>query len=149
MVHKVRKQNKIIETHLVDTRTLQLDINATSEKLNRSYAATDARVYNDVERDNASKELYKNVANIHQLFTQALDELENVNKVEHEKYNLETNVNQLQEMRIDLQQVTKDLAQVRRQLQRSGGPDLWLCSGKDREQGTCEEHEEIEICLRR
>lgn len=113
MVHKVRKQNKIIETHLVDTRTLQLDINATSDKLNRSYAATDARVYNDVECDAASKELYKNVANIHQLFTQALDELENVNKVEHEKYNLETNVNQLQEMRIDLQQVTKDLAQVK------------------------------------
>merc|ERR1711907_327862 len=83
-------------------------VNATSDKLNRSYAATDARIYADINKDDASKKLYKNVAEIHQTFTDSLDALEQVNRTAHEKYNLEANVKQLQELRIDLDQVTKD-----------------------------------------
>eukprot|EP00656_Telonema_subtile_P045069 TRINITY_DN51336_c0_g1_i1.p1 TRINITY_DN51336_c0_g1~~TRINITY_DN51336_c0_g1_i1.p1 ORF type:complete len:313 (+),score=97.97 TRINITY_DN51336_c0_g1_i1:148-1086(+) len=113
MVGKVRKQNQIIDKHLADTRTLQLDINSTSDKLNRSYAATDARLFKDVGKDADSKELYRNVANIHQSFTDALDELEGMNRLAQEKYNLEANVKQLQELRLDLEQVTKDLGQVK------------------------------------
>lgn len=85
MVTKVRKQNKIIEQHLVDTRKLQLDINSTSDKLNRSYGATDARVYADVSKDDVSKQLYRVVAEIHQQYTHSLDELERKNQIAHEK----------------------------------------------------------------
>jgi len=113
MVNKVRKHDKMINQHLLETRDVQRKINAENQRLGRTVAVTSERIFRDAKQEESAKTGYKHIAETHQAFERVMDHLEGSQRTEHEKFLLEKNIDSVKAHNYDLVKVQKDIKQVK------------------------------------
>jgi len=95
VVRNLRKQKGAIETILADIRESQKEVNALSETVQRSFAATDEIVFRDAVKSAASKQCYKAVAAMHDAFGRLVEHVQEIANCTAEETDLQAKVAEL------------------------------------------------------
>ncbi|XP_052281659.1 coiled-coil domain-containing protein 22 homolog [Dreissena polymorpha] len=66
IVANIKKQKMEIDKVLIDTRTVQKEINQLSGKLDRQFTVTDELIFRDAKKDEAVKKAYRYLAALHE-----------------------------------------------------------------------------------
>ncbi|PIK59865.1 putative coiled-coil domain-containing protein [Apostichopus japonicus] len=89
IVGNIRKQKEDIEKILIETRSLQKEINKASGKLNRTFTATDEMIFKDAKKDESVRKAYKFLASLHESFDQLIKTVEDTGSIMREIRDLE------------------------------------------------------------
>ncbi|XP_072171444.1 coiled-coil domain-containing protein 22 homolog [Diadema setosum] len=92
IVANIHKQKDDIEKVLVDTRTLQKEINQLSGKLDRTFTVTDELIFRDAKKDEAVRKAYKYLAALHESFDQLIKTVEETGTILREIRELEDQI---------------------------------------------------------
>ncbi|KAK2178693.1 hypothetical protein NP493_533g00004 [Ridgeia piscesae] len=77
IVSNIKKQKTEIDKVLLDTRSVQKEINQLSGKLDRTFTVTDELIFRDAKKDEATRKAYKYLAALHEncrLLTRTVEE---------------------------------------------------------------------------
>ncbi len=92
IVGNIRKQKDEIQKVLVDTKTLQKEINHLSGKLDRTFTVTDELIFKDAKKDEAVRKAYKYLAALHENFDQLIKTVEETGSIVREIRDLEDQI---------------------------------------------------------
>lgn len=115
MVKNVKKQIVEIDKILIDTKSLQKEINSTSETLNRSFAVTEDMIFQDVKKIQEAATLYKRLASMNDTFNSLAEIVSKTGNTRNDVLNLNEKILKIQTRTSALNHETmnKDLAQVK------------------------------------
>lgn len=115
MVNNVKKQIIEINKVLVDTKSLQKEINSVTETLNRSFAVTEELVFADAKKHPEIATVYKKLASMNDAFNGLVDSAEKVASTKNEILSLDEKVTKIQgrSANLNLDTMLADLASVR------------------------------------
>eukprot|EP00794_Sanderia_malayensis_P006859 gene6859-7630_t len=115
IVANINKQKQDINKVLVDTRSLQKDINFLSGKLDRTYTVTDELIFKDAKKNEFNRKAYKLLANLHERFSDLVKNIEEIGTIMREIRELEDQVENLNqnEIKENLEQINKDLKEMK------------------------------------
>lgn len=115
MVNNVKKQIIEINKVLVDTKSLQKEINSVTETLNRSFAVTEELVFADAKKHPEIATVYKKLASMNDAFNGLVDSAEKVASTKNEILSLDEKVTKIQSRsaNLNLDTMLTDLASVR------------------------------------
>ncbi|KAH9495229.1 hypothetical protein Btru_015781 [Bulinus truncatus] len=68
IVSNIKKQKQEIDKILLDTKSIQKEINSLSGKLDRTFTVTDELIFRDAKKDDAVKKAYRFLAALHENF---------------------------------------------------------------------------------
>jgi len=104
-----------IDKVLVDTRSLQKEINSVSDTLNRTFAVIDELVFQDAKKDATAKEAYKQIVAMNENFKKLTKDIEDIGGTQNMILTLESKINQMQEKinTFDFQRIENDLKEMR------------------------------------
>ncbi|KAI8798464.1 coiled-coil domain-containing protein 22, partial [Biomphalaria glabrata] len=66
IVANIKKQKQEIDKILVDTKSIQKEINSLTGKLDRTFTVTDELIFRDAKKDEAVKKAYRFLAALHE-----------------------------------------------------------------------------------
>ncbi|XP_033631896.1 coiled-coil domain-containing protein 22 homolog [Asterias rubens] len=92
IVGNIRKQKDEIQKVLVDTKTLQKEINHLSGKLDRTFTVTDELIFKDAKKDESVRKAYKYLAALHENFDQLIKTVEETGSIVREIRDLEDQI---------------------------------------------------------
>ncbi|NXN93076.1 CCD22 protein, partial [Rhinopomastus cyanomelas] len=92
IVGNIRKQKEDIGKILVDTRTLQKEINSLGGKLERTFSVTDELLFKDAKRDEVVRKAYKYLAALHENCAQLIQTIEDTGTIQREIRDLEEQI---------------------------------------------------------
>eukprot|EP01095_Lingulamoeba_sp_RSL-Kostka_P015859 TRINITY_DN746_c0_g1_i1.p1 TRINITY_DN746_c0_g1~~TRINITY_DN746_c0_g1_i1.p1 ORF type:complete len:627 (+),score=251.48 TRINITY_DN746_c0_g1_i1:144-2024(+) len=117
IVKQVKKQKVDISKILIDTRSLQKDINNNIETLGRIFALTTETVYKDAKKDPTAKQAYYDLCSLHDKFKELSDTVSDIGSTSNQILDLEERVQQvtIRAGSLDLDQIQNDLAQVKQE----------------------------------
>ncbi|XP_055894092.1 coiled-coil domain-containing protein 22 homolog [Biomphalaria glabrata] len=119
IVANIKKQKQEIDKILVDTKSIQKEINSLTGKLDRTFTVTDELIFRDAKKDEAVKKAYRFLAALHENFEQLISTVEDTGVVMREIKDLEEQVeiesnkkvlSNLEKISVDLQQMKKENA---------------------------------------
>lgn len=115
MVKNVKKQIIEINKILVDSKSLQKEINMTTETLNRSFAVTEETVFSDTKKIPESATIYKKLVAINNSFNSSIDTSEKMGSTRNNILNLSEKITKIQTRTstLNLQTMISDLASVK------------------------------------
>mmetsp|Transcript_36535 Transcript_36535/g.91598 ORF Transcript_36535/g.91598 Transcript_36535/m.91598 type:complete len:642 (-) Transcript_36535:279-2204(-) len=117
IVKNVKKQKVDIDKILIDTRTLQKEINAISEALGRSFAVTSEVIFNDALKEPTAKQAYKDLAATHEKFKSLSEQIEETGSTRNAILDLEEKMEQVSARieSLNLERITADLDQIQQE----------------------------------
>ncbi|XP_012557176.2 coiled-coil domain-containing protein 22 homolog isoform X1 [Hydra vulgaris] len=117
IVANIKKQKLQISNVLIDTRSLQKDINFLSGNLDRTFTVTDELVFKNATKDEFSKKSYKLLAAIHENFANLIKTVEETGTVLREIRDLEEQIDKFNDNEIEenLQKLRNDLSQMKKE----------------------------------
>ncbi|XP_051009802.1 coiled-coil domain-containing protein 22-like [Acomys russatus] len=92
MVGNIRKQKEEVTKILSDTKELRKEINALSEKLERTFAVTDGLVFKDAKKDHAVRKAYVCLAALRENCSQLIQTAEDAGTTMREVRDLEDQI---------------------------------------------------------
>eukprot|EP00117_Sycon_ciliatum_P009188 scpid37750/ scgid11585/ Coiled-coil domain-containing protein 22 homolog len=115
IVNNISKQKREIGKVLSDTRQLQKEINMLSEKLGRTFTATDELIFKDAKKDETCRSAYKYLATLHDEFDQLIKAVEETGMTLREIRDLEDQIEKETKkgVRENLEKITKDYEEIR------------------------------------
>ncbi|PRP82390.1 hypothetical protein PROFUN_10166 [Planoprotostelium fungivorum] len=115
IVKNVKKQKMDIDKVLLDTRTIQKEINSVTATLNRTFSATEEAIFADAKKDPQAKELYKRVVDLNENFKKLIAQVEETGHVRNAILALESKQEQAMERMssLNFERLKKDLEDVR------------------------------------
>lgn len=122
---KVRKQKQEIDRVLVDTRTIQKEINTLSGKLERTFTVVEGTAYKEAGNNERVRQVYRAVAAVHEGCGELVDIVRETGTVQREISELKEQVDlekskkveeNLEQLKVDLNQVKKENASLKQQL---------------------------------
>jgi len=117
IVGNIKKQKDEISKVLVDTKSLQKDINFLNGKLDRTFTETDELIFKDVKKDEFNRKAYKMLANLHEGFGTLVEAVEETGVIMREIRDLEEQLDNLNEADIleNLDKICKDIDQIKQE----------------------------------
>ena len=114
LLAQVKKQNVDIQNALVDTRTLQKELNSISEKLNRTFAMTSELVFADAKKNETAKAAFIDLAKINDSFKQLSQQVEETGRARNTVLTLEADITTATNRvaKLDVERMQKDLEDV-------------------------------------
>ncbi|GFS10073.1 coiled-coil domain-containing protein 22-like protein [Elysia marginata] len=110
IVSNIKKQKQEIDKILVDTRSVQKEINSLTGKLDRTFTVTDELIFRDAKKDDGVKKAYRFLAALHENFEQLIKMVEDTGAVVREIKDLEDqNFEQLIKMVEDTGAVVREI----------------------------------------
>jgi uncharacterized coiled-coil DUF342 family protein len=115
MVKNVKKQKVEINKVLLDTRSLQKEINSLSETLNRTFSVVEEMVFKDAPTDPVASSTYKILANLHSNFGDLNTMTSELGNIKNSELTLEENINKggTTVTNLNIERIQEDLKQVR------------------------------------
>ncbi|KAK2166341.1 hypothetical protein LSH36_40g21002 [Paralvinella palmiformis] len=115
IVSNIAKQKQQIDQVLLDTKSLQKDINRLSGKLDRTFTVTDELIFKDAKKDETIRKAYKYLASLHQNCTAIIQTVEETGVILREIRDLEDQVEQERKRNIqeNLSKITADFKAIK------------------------------------
>lgn len=100
---------------LLDTRSLQKEINSLSETLNRTFSVVEEMVFKDAPTDPVASSTYKILANLHSNFGDLNTMTSELGNIKNSELTLEENINKggTTVTNLNIERIQEDLKQVR------------------------------------
>ena len=110
IVANIKKQKNDIDKILVDTRSVQKDINQLSGKLSRTFKVTDELIFKDAKKDEACRKAYRYLASLHENCEELVKCVEETGVIMREIRDLEEqiDVENEKDTASNLEKITKD-----------------------------------------
>ncbi|BFZ14968.1 hypothetical protein BsWGS_18007 [Bradybaena similaris] len=117
IVANIKKQKQEIDKILVDTKSVQKEINLLSGKLDRTFAVTDELIFRDAKKDEGVKKAYRLLAALHENFEQLIKTVEDTGVVMREIKDLEEQIETESNKKIlsNLEKISADLQQMKKE----------------------------------
>ena len=114
LLEQVKKQNVDIQNALLDTRTLQKEINSISEKLNRTFALASELIFSDAKKNETARAAFKDLAKMNDSFKQLSSKVEETGRARNAVLKLEADISLLSKRtaKLDIERMTTDLKDV-------------------------------------
>uniref|UniRef100_A0A1E1X5Y5 Coiled-coil domain-containing protein 22 homolog n=1 Tax=Amblyomma aureolatum TaxID=187763 RepID=A0A1E1X5Y5_9ACAR len=117
IVGNIKKQKEEIAKVLLDTRSLQKEINQLTGKLDRTFTVTDELIFKDAKKDEAVRRAYKYLASVHENSNQLLQAVEESGSIMREMRDLEDQIEQESQKKVtaNLERITADYKQMKQE----------------------------------
>lgn len=117
IVGNIKKQKEEIAKVLLDTRSLQKEINQLTGKLDRTFTVTDELIFKDAKKDEAVRRAYKYLASVHENSNQLLQAVEETGSITREMRDLEDQIEQESQKKVtaNLERITADYKQMKQE----------------------------------
>ncbi|CAG5126194.1 unnamed protein product [Candidula unifasciata] len=117
IVANIKKQKQEIDKILVDTKSVQKEINLLTGKLDRTFAVTDELIFRDAKRDESVKKAYRLLAALHENFEQLIQTVQDTGVVMREIKDLEEQIETESNKKIlsNLEKISADLQQMKKE----------------------------------
>ncbi|EEC09626.1 coiled-coil domain-containing protein, putative [Ixodes scapularis] len=117
IVGNIKKQKEEIAKVLIDTKTLQKEINQLTGKLDRTFTVTDELIFKDAKKDEAVRRAYKYLASVHENSNQLLQAVEETGSIMREMRDLEDQIEQESQKKVvaNLERITADYKQMKQE----------------------------------
>lgn len=117
IVANIRKQKDDINKVLIDTKTLQKEINQLSGKLDRTFTVTDELIFRDAKKDDGVRKAYKHLAALHESCDKLVKTVEETGSIKREIRDLEDQIdNESNNKTIaNLEKITADYKEMRKE----------------------------------
>jgi coiled-coil domain-containing protein 22 len=115
IVSNIDRQKCEIEKILIETKTIQKEINQLSGKLERIFTSTDELVFKDAKKDESFKRAYKLFININEQYELLMKSIEETSVFVREIRDLEDQVDQENQTNVNesMQRLHKDYKQIK------------------------------------
>jgi len=116
IVKNVKKQKVDIDKVLIDMRSLKKEISGIYDTLNRSFGSTSNLVWKDaLLKEPTAKQAYKDLAGMHEKFSQLAEKVEETGTTKNNTLNLEVKMEQItmKTESLDLKQLLEDSQRVK------------------------------------
>ncbi|KAH8025715.1 hypothetical protein HPB51_010799 [Rhipicephalus microplus] len=116
-VNRSSYTKRITEIVLLDTRSLQKEINQLTGKLDRTFTVTDELIFKDAKKDEAVRRAYKYLASVHENSNQLLQAVEETGSITREMRDLEDQIEQESQKKVtaNLERITADYKQMKQE----------------------------------
>lgn len=113
----IDRQRKEIDKILIETKSIQKELNQMNGKLERIFNATDELIYKDAKLSEANKNVYKLFININSQYEKLIGDLEETSHLDRECRDLEEQVNLESQNKIsdNINKVLSDLKQIKKE----------------------------------
>ncbi|CAF0970764.1 unnamed protein product [Brachionus calyciflorus] len=113
----IDRQRKEIDKILIETKSIQKDLNQMTGKLERIFNTTDEVIFKDAKQSETNKIVYKLFISINTEYDKLLDDLEQTSQLDRECRDLEDQVNLESQNKIgdNIQKVMNDLKQIKQE----------------------------------
>jgi hypothetical protein len=101
IVASIDKQKKEIDKVLIETKSLQKEINQLSGKLERIFNANDELLFKDAKKDEANKKVYKLFIGINDNYEQLINTIEESSHIDREIRDLEDQITSESQNKVD------------------------------------------------
>ncbi|XP_052078131.1 coiled-coil domain-containing protein 22 homolog [Mytilus californianus] len=117
IVSNIKKQKDGINQVLVDTRSVQKEINMLSGKLDRTFTVTDELIFRDAKKDESVKKAYRNLAALHENFEQLIQTVTQTGTIMREIRELEDQIEYESKSKVltNLEKITSDYQQMKKE----------------------------------
>lgn len=117
IVGNIKKQKEEIAKVLIDTKSLQKEINQLTGKLDRTFTVTDELIFKDAKKDEAVRRAYKYLASVHENSNQLLQAVEETGSIMREMRDLEDQIEQESQKKVvaNLERITADYKQMKQE----------------------------------
>ncbi|XP_045203989.2 coiled-coil domain-containing protein 22 homolog [Mercenaria mercenaria] len=117
IVGNIKKQKMEIDKVLVDTRTVQKEINQLSGKLDRQFTVTDELIFRDAKKDESVKKAYRYLAALHESCELLIKTVEETGVIMREIRELEdqTETESNKKVLANLEKITADYQQMKKE----------------------------------
>lgn len=115
IVGNIKKQREQIAKILLDTKSLQKDINFLTGKLDRTFTVTDELIFKDAKKNEFSRKAYKLLATLHETFSTLVQTVEETGLIMREIRDVEEQIDNINEDAIhqNFTKISKDLKQIK------------------------------------
>ncbi|XP_031555809.1 coiled-coil domain-containing protein 22 homolog [Actinia tenebrosa] len=115
IVGNIKKQKEEINKILIDTKTVQKEINQLSGKLDRTFTVTDEQIFKDAKKDEACRKAYKYLASLHENCKELIQAVENTGFIMREIRDLEEQIDNETQKNTgnNLERITADYKQMK------------------------------------
>lgn len=115
IVANIDKQKKEIDKILIESKSIQKELNQLTGKLERIFNSTDELIFKDAKKDEANKRVYKLFIGVNDNYEQMIKTLEETSQIEREIHDLEDQVNAEKQNKItdNMAMVVKDYKQIK------------------------------------
>ncbi|XP_077984420.1 coiled-coil domain-containing protein 22 homolog [Glandiceps talaboti] len=117
IVANIKKQKDDIDKVLIDTKSLQKEINQLSGKLDRTFTVTDELIFRDAKKEEAVRKAYKYLAALHEGCNILVKTVEETGSIKREIRDLEDQIdNESSNKTItNLEKITADYKQMKKE----------------------------------
>ncbi|KAL5012891.1 hypothetical protein ScPMuIL_011442 [Solemya velum] len=117
IVANIKKQKNDIDKVLVDTRTIQKEINLLSGKLDRTFTVTDELIFKDAKKDESVKKAYRFLAALHENCELLIRTVEDTGIILREIRELEDQIENESNKKVlsNLEKITADYREMRKE----------------------------------
>lgn len=115
IVSNIKKQKDEIDKVLIDTRTIQKEINNLTGKLDRTFTVTDELIFRDAKKDEAVKKAYRYLAALHENCEQLIKTVEETGGIMREIRELEDQIENESKSKVltNLEKISADYKQMK------------------------------------
>lgn len=117
IVGNIKKQKVEIDKVLVDTRSVQKELNQLSGKLDRQFTVTDELIFRDAKRDESVKKAYRYLAALHENCELLVKTVEETGVIMREIRDLEDQIDNESKKKVlaNLEKITQDYQQMKKE----------------------------------
>ncbi|XP_070553275.1 coiled-coil domain-containing protein 22 homolog [Ptychodera flava] len=117
IVANIRKQKNDIDKILIDTKSLQKEINQLTGKLDRTFTVTDELIFRDAKKDEAVRKAYKYLAALHENCSLLVKTVEETGSIKREIRDLEDQIDSESNSKTsaNLAKITADYKQMKKE----------------------------------
>ncbi|XP_048773874.2 coiled-coil domain-containing protein 22 homolog [Ostrea edulis] len=117
IMSSIKKQRDEIEKVLIDTRSIQKEINNLSGKLDRTFTVTDELIFRDAKKDESVKKAYRHLAALHENCEQLMKTVADTGVIMREIRELEDQIENESKNKVlsNLEKITSDYQQMKKE----------------------------------
>ncbi|XP_076446485.1 coiled-coil domain-containing protein 22 homolog [Babylonia areolata] len=117
IVANIKKQKQEIDRILIDTKSIQKEINSLTGKLDRTFTVTDELIFRDAKKDESVKKAYRFLAALHENCEQLTTTVEETGVILREIRDLEDQIETESHKKVlaNLEKITQDYQEMKQE----------------------------------
>eukprot|EP01006_Ploeotia_vitrea_P041811 TRINITY_DN66575_c5_g1_i1.p1 TRINITY_DN66575_c5_g1~~TRINITY_DN66575_c5_g1_i1.p1 ORF type:complete len:644 (-),score=127.15 TRINITY_DN66575_c5_g1_i1:1339-3270(-) len=115
IIKNIKKQQNEITKINIDNRELQKEINNTNEAVERSFVATDEKIWKDATKDDVAKKVYKQLVALRDAFDKLVNTVEETGNIKQQQHELEERKSKMtaRDDDLNMEHLQKDLENIK------------------------------------
>lgn len=115
IVYNIKKQKDEIDKVLIETKSIQKEINQLNGKLDRTFAVTDELIFKDAKKEDSVRKVYKLLASLHENFSILIETISGTGQISREIRDLEDliDIESKNNILSNLEQISNDYKQIK------------------------------------